>query len=249
MVGSRNPTGSGRRNARMFAGELARAGLTITSGLAMGIDAESHTGALGHQGSTIAVLGTGIDRIYPAMHKEIFQHLAEQGLLVSEFPIGTPPVKMNFPQRNRIISGLSMGVLVVEASLKSGSMITARYALEQGREVYAIPGSIHNPVARGCHKLISEGARLVEKAGDIFEECGSLLETVMQQNTCAPLSEKNLDPVMQQILSLMGFDLVQPDQIVLETGFASEQVIAALTNLELQGLIMREKGGYIRANA
>ena len=249
MVGSRNPSGSGRRNARMFAGEFARAGLTITSGLAMGIDAESHTGALGHLGSTIAVLGTGIDRIYPAMHKEIFQRIAEQGLLVSEFPLGTPPVKMNFPRRNRIISGLSMGVLVVEASLKSGSMITARYALEQGREVYAIPGSIHNPVARGCHKLISEGARLVEKAGDIFEECGSLLESVMQQNTLAPESEKNPDPVMQQILSLMGYDLVQPDQVVIETGLASEQVNAALTNLELQGFIQREGSGYILARA
>lgn len=249
MVGSRNPSGSGRRNARMFSGELARAGLTITSGLAMGIDAESHAGALGHMGSTIAVLGTGIDRIYPAIHKEIFQRIAEQGLLVSEFPLGTPPVKMNFPRRNRIISGLSMGVLVVEASLKSGSMITARYALEQGREVYAIPGSIHNPVARGCHKLISEGARLVEKAGDIFEECGSLLESVIQQNTQTPQSEHNLDPVMQQILSLMGYDLVQPDQVILETGFASEQVIAALTNLELQGLIQREGSGYILTRA
>lgn len=249
MIGSRNPSGGGRRNARMFASELARAGLTITSGLAMGIDAESHKGALGHLGSTIAVLGTGIDRIYPAMHKEIFHHVAEQGLLVSEFPLGTPPLKMNFPRRNRIISGLSMGVLVVEAGLKSGSMITARYALEQGREVYAIPGSIHNPVARGCHKLISEGARLVEKAGDIFEECGSLLETVMQQTTETSQSEKNLDPVMQQILSLMGYDLVQPDQVILETGLASEQVIAALSNLELQGLIQREGSGYILTRA
>jgi len=142
-----------------------------------------------------------------------------------------------------------MGVLVVEAGLKSGSMITARYALEQGREVYAIPGSIHNPVARGCHKLISEGARLVEKAGDIFEECGSLLETVMQQTTETSQSEKNLDPVMQQILSLMGYDLVQPDQVILETGLASEQVIAALSNLELQGLIQREGSGYILTRA
>ena len=249
MVGSRNPSAGGRRNARWFAGELSRAGITIISGLAMGIDAESHGGALGNSGSTIAVLGTGIDRVYPARHADLFGRIAEQGLLVSEFPLGTAPVRMNFPRRNRMISGLSMGVLVVEASLKSGSMITARYALEQGREVYAIPGSIHNPVARGCHKLISQGAKLVEKVEDIVEECGGMLEAVRQQVAAVnKLDDQLLDNEMKQVLKVIGFDVVFPDQIMSETGLASEQVSAALTNLELQGLILRQGGGFTLAN-
>ncbi len=174
IVGSRNPSSSGEQTAIDFARHLAAAGLVITSGLALGIDAASHRGALDVDAPTIAVMGTGLDRVYPARHRDLARQIAEQGSLVSEFPIGTPPKPENFPQRNRIISGLSLGTLVVEAAIRSGSLISARYAMEQGREVFAIPGSIHNPLARGCHHLIRQGAKLVETAEDVIDELGSL---------------------------------------------------------------------------
>lgn len=179
MVGSRNPNHSGTQTAFEFASYLSTRGFVITSGLALGIDAASHRGALAGSGLTIAVAGTGLDRVYPAVHKSLAHEIAEQGALVSENVPGTQPRASQFPRRNRIISGLSMGTLVVEAAKKSGSLITARLAMEQGREVFAIPGSIHNPLARGCHHLIREGAKLVETGEDIIEELGPLLNSVM----------------------------------------------------------------------
>jgi DNA processing protein len=177
IVGSRNPTEGGRRTARGFAVELAAAGLAVTSGLAVGIDAAAHEGALAARGVTLAVAGTGPDRLYPARHAALAERVVERGALVSELPVGTAPLPGHFPRRNRIVSGLAAGTLVVEASLKSGSLITARLAAEQGREVFAIPGSIHNPLARGCHRLIRQGAKLVETVGDVLEELGPLLGT------------------------------------------------------------------------
>ena len=182
IVGSRNPDTAGRKLANEFARELVIAGATVTSGLALGIDACSHQGALDAGGHTIAVTGNGLDMIYPARHKALAEKIVDNGILVSEFPPGTKPMPANFPRRNRIISGMSTGVLVIQAALRSGSLITARYAMEQGREVFAIPGSIHNPLAKGCHNLIKQGAKLVESVNDIVEELGSLVTVVMGEN-------------------------------------------------------------------
>lgn len=198
IVGSRNPTQSGQDNAYQFAKYLAKQGLCITSGLALGVDGFSHHGALDATGATIAIMGTGLDRVYPAAHRGLAHQVVEKGAIVSEFPVGTPVKAANFPRRNRMISGLSVGVLVVEAMLKSGSLITARYAMEQGKEVFALPGSIHNPLARGCHHLIRQGAKLVETAEHIFEELAPVLHDALQQNslpfpphatTCQALSD------------------------------------------------------------
>ncbi|MCP5169483.1 MAG: DNA-protecting protein DprA [Hahellaceae bacterium] len=175
VIGSRNASVDGMENARRFSRALVQSGITITSGLALGIDGAAHAGALEGQGITLAVMGTGLDQIYPAKHRRLAEQIAANGLLVTEYPLGTQPQANHFPRRNRIISGLSLGVLVVEASLQSGSLITARCALEQGREVFAIPGSIHNPMARGCHQLLRDGAKLVERADDIFDELTGLL--------------------------------------------------------------------------
>lgn len=200
IVGSRNPTQSGQDNAYQFAKYLAKQGLCITSGLALGIDGLSHHGALDATGATIAVMGTGLDRVYPAAHRGLAHQIVEKGAIVSEFPVGTPVKAANFPRRNRMISGLSVGVLVVEAMLKSGSLITARYAMEQGKEVFALPGSIHNPLARGCHHLIRQGAKLVETAEHIFEELAPVLHDALKQNplpflphaaTCQTFSDTN----------------------------------------------------------
>ena len=182
MVGSRNPSAAGVRTATDFARHLSAAGLVISSGLALGIDAACHQGALDAGMPTVAVMGTGLDRVYPARHRDLARQIAEQGALVSEFPIGTAPRAENFPRRNRIISGLSLGTLVVEAAIRSGSLITARYAGDQGREVFAIPGSIHNPLARGCHHLIRQGAKLVETAQDVIDELGMLADSLLPGN-------------------------------------------------------------------
>ncbi|MHB8744379.1 MAG: DNA-processing protein DprA [Sulfuricaulis sp.] len=178
IVGSRNPTPMGRDNARAFAANLAGAGLVITSGLALGVDGAAHRGALEAGGKTIALAGTGLDRVYPSAHRDLAHDISRHGALVSEFPLATPPRPENFPRRNRLISGLSLGTLVVEAALQSGSLITARLASEQGREVFAIPGSIHSPQSRGCHALIRQGAKLVETAQDVLEELGPLVSVV-----------------------------------------------------------------------
>jgi DNA processing protein len=238
IVGSRNATAQGLDNARNFARALAEAGLTIVSGLALGIDAAAHEGALGRAGSTLAVVGTGLDRVYPARHRALAHRIADEGGLLSEFPPGTPPRENNFPRRNRLISGLAKGVLVVEAAQKSGSLITARYAGEQGREVFAIPGSIHSPLAKGCHKLIREGAKLVETAQDILEELGMAAQATgdLQSASGAPISASAL-------LAALADDPVDIDTLVARTGLAAHAVTAELTELELAGIVASLPGG------
>jgi DNA processing protein len=247
IVGSRNPSRFGQETAADFARHLVTAGLTITSGLAIGIDGQAHSGALAAGGKTIAVTGTGLDRVYPASQRELSHRIAESGALLSEFPTGTPPLAGNFPRRNRIISGLSVGTLVVEAAQRSGSLITARLALEQGREVFAIPGSIHNPLARGCHALIRQGAKLVETANDILEELGSLLGTLHEEPSAPTViaSQKctELDSDYQQLLDCVEFDPITADQLIAESGLTAEAVSSMLLLLELEGYISSAPGG------
>jgi DNA processing protein len=230
MVGSRNATPQGLQTAENFARTLAAKGLCIVSGLALGIDAAAHRGALSAGGDTIAVIGTGTDRIYPARNKELALAIAEHGAIISEFPLGTPAIAANFPRRNRIISGLSRGVVVVEAAPESGSLITARLAGEQGREVFAIPGSIHSPVARGCHKLIKQGAKLVETANDILEELGNFAAPETQVETTSPDDEHPL-------LTALGHDPCNLDDLVEYTGQSADQLLPELLMLELSGQI------------
>ncbi|MFO7602740.1 MAG: DNA-processing protein DprA, partial [Gammaproteobacteria bacterium] len=245
MVGSRNPSPMGAETARDFAGHLAGWGLGITSGLAQGIDAASHAGALDAGGVTIAVTGTGLDRVYPAQHRDLAHRIAEQGALVSEFPAGTPPLTPNFPRRNRIISGLCMGTLVVEAAVQSGSLITARQALEQGREVFAVPGSIHNPQSRGCHSLIRQGAKLVEMAQDIFEELGGFMPVTGADAAAAePGSDFALDEEYHKVLASVGHEPASVDSVVLRSGLTAEAVCSMLLVLELQGYLKSMTGGY-----
>lgn len=241
MVGSRNATPQGQQTAESFARALAGTGLVIISGLALGIDAAAHRGALAVGGQTVAVIGTGADRIYPARNRDLAIAIAEHGAIVSEFPLGTPAIAANFPRRNRIISGLARGVLVVEAAPESGSLITARLAGEQGREVFAIPGSIHSPVARGCHKLIKQGAKLVETAGDVLEELGDIAEPARQveadSSTEAPL------------LAALGHDPCSLDELVERTGLSTEQLLGELLAFELAGQLATLPGNrYQRLN-
>jgi len=244
MVGSRNPSPLGKQTAIDFAQSLVHHGFTITSGLALGIDAASHQGALNAGGHTIAVAGTGLDRVYPARNKTLATAIASTGLLISEFPPGTAAKANHFPRRNRIISGLCIGLLVVEAAKKSGSLITARMALEANREVFAIPGSIHNPLARGCNALIKEGAKLVESTQDIFEELG---EYNQQPEIIKPQSFKTtLDLEQQNLLNLIMFSPTSVDWLVQESGFSVEVISSMLLMLELQGYIATTAGGYIR---
>jgi len=246
IVGSRRPTVDGRRIARRFAIQLAQSGLGICSGLALGIDACSHEGALSVGGNTVAVLGTGTDRCYPEANRGLYERIGEQGVMISEFLPGTPPRAENFPRRNRIISGLALGTLVVEAGVRSGSMITARLALEQGREVFAIPGSIQNPMSRGCHRLIRQGAKLTEEISDIIEECGSLLAGLsVSPPETSVASRKQFPGKTGRIQKLLGMDRVALDTLVAESGLATEEVITVLTELELKGQVRREAGGYV----
>ncbi|MEO5882521.1 MAG: DNA-processing protein DprA, partial [Caldimonas sp.] len=245
IVGSRNPTAQGLENARAFASHLSRAGLVVVSGLALGIDGAAHEGALEGEaedgtGGTIAVVGTGLDRVYPARHRALAHRIAATGLLVSEFPIGTASRAENFPIRNRIIAGLARGTLVVEAAVRSGSLITARLALEAGREVFAIPGSIHSPQARGCNALLKQGAKLVDSANDILEEF-SLARPVPADSSHAAEPAARLgkaDPV----LAALGFDPVSLDALVARTGMTTAELSARLLDLELAGRVARLPG-------
>jgi DNA processing protein len=250
MVGSRNPTADGKQTALEFARHLSAAGLVITSGLAIGIDGICHQGALDADGITIAVTGTGLDRIYPARNRDLAHAITDKGAIISEFPIGTPARPENFPRRNRIISALSIGTLVVEAAIRSGSLITARHAMEQGREVFAIPGSIHNPLARGCHHLIQQGAKLVETAEDILSELWlqrPVAEDALQALNYKEEIEAVEDPDYQTVLTEMGFSPVPVDEIVLRTGLTAEEVSSMMLILELQGNVASSPGGcYIR---
>ncbi|HUV99816.1 MAG TPA: DNA-processing protein DprA [Gallionella sp.] len=235
IVGSRSATPQGMHNAEAFAKSLSDAGLCIISGLAHGIDASAHRGALRGPGGSIAIVGTGLDKVYPAANRDLAHALAQQGTLVSEFPLGTPPLAANFPRRNRLISGMSLGCLVVEASLQSGSLITARLALEQGREVFAIPGSIHAPQSKGCHALLKQGAKLVETAQDILEELGGQLVVTAQ-----PASSGGSAPAL---LDRLGYDPVDVDTLCERSGLTIAELSAMLLTLELEGRISALPGG------
>ncbi len=254
VVGSRKPSSGGMETAKSFCKSLARSGLTITSGLALGIDSAAHRGALAGGGSTIAVVGTGPDKCYPARHRELADAVADQGAVVTEYPVGTPVMSNNFPRRNRIISGMSVGTLVVEAAVRSGSLITARLAMEQSREVFAVPGSIHHPMARGCNGLIKQGAKLIETAGDIVEELGALLGTfeVANNEALKPLVEfadtlavQGLaqDPEYGTLLDALAYEPLSIDVLVDRTGLTAEQLSSMLLLLELQGQVESAPGG------
>lgn len=250
IVGSRNPTAGGRKTAKLFATQLAELGFTITSGLALGIDYCSHSGALDANGKTIAVLGNGPDRIYPARHKDIAGSIADNGAIISEFLPGVPPLPGNFPRRNRIISGLSLGVLVVEAALHSGSLITARFALEQGREVFAVPGSVYNPLSKGCHHLIKQGAKLVESIADVVEELNIEI-TLIESNTDTGSSTGDtteLDAEQLRLLEHLSFDPVTIDKLIELSGLTADAVSSMLLVLEVQGIVSSSGGLYTRIN-
>ncbi len=232
IVGSRHSTAQGVRNAEAFAKAASESGLCIVSGMAHGIDAAAHKGGLQGRGSSVAVVGTGLDKVYPAANRELAHQLAQHGTIISEFPLGTPPLAANFPRRNRIISGLSEGCLVVEASLQSGSLITARMALEQGREVFAIPGSIHSPQSKGCHALIKQGAKLVESAQDILEEFGFAMNA----------SKVGATPE-HPLLTHLGYDATDIETLSQRSGLTISELSAILLQLELDGLIATLPGG------
>lgn len=242
VVGSRSPTAQGRDNARAFSQALSEAGVTVVSGLAQGIDGAAHEGALAAQGpgvgATLAVVGTGLDRVYPRSHLDLARRIAERGLLVSEFLLGTPPAPANFPKRNRIVAGLTRGTLVIEAAVQSGSLITARLAAEMGREVLAIPGSIHSPQSRGCHALIKQGAKLVETAQDVLEELHLEGTPVAPASATPDTATESGDP----ILAAMGFDPVSQEALSARTGMGPAQLGARLLELELMGQVARLPG-------
>jgi len=256
MVGSRNPSASGKQTAYQFAQYLTDGGLIINSGLAQGIDAASHLGALSC-GKTIAVCATGLDRVYPHQHQKLAQQITQHGALISEFPPGTPVHKAFFPRRNRLISGLSLGTLVVEASLKSGSLITAQFALEQGREIFAIPGSIHNPMAKGCHKLIKDGAKLVENTTDIIEELQSQLQGLKvglhstisnEHKVTREVLRSELDKDQKVLLEVIAYSPISIDEMVIKTKLNADLISSKLLILELEGWVINAGSGrYIAA--
>ena len=246
IVGSRNPTRGGVQNAYEFSKHLARSGFCIVSGLAQGIDTAAHEGALDAGAKTVAFLGHGIDRVYPAENRKLAHRIAEEGALCSEYPLGSPPRREHFPQRNRLISGLCLGTLVVEAARRSGSLISARLAAEQGREIFAIPGSIHNPLSRGCHQLIRQGAKLVESADDIVSELGPLVGHLMQ-NAELPAVETAAaaqhDSEYRLLFSTLSYDPASADQLAENSGLTIDQVSSMLLILELEGKIQVQAGG------
>jgi len=249
MVGSRNPTRGGRETAEAFAAALSRMGLVITSGLAMGVDAAAHRGAIKAEGPTVAVLGCGVDIPYPRSNAALAEQIAAHGCLVSEYPPGIKPHRRHFPQRNRIIAGLSLGTLVVEAALRSGSLITARLAGEQGREVFAVPGSIHNPLARGCHRLIRAGAKLVESTDDIFEELRDVVSlqsptlSSPEAEEAPPETHTQGDPSYTRLLEAVDYSPTPVDLIVERSGLTAATVSSMLLMLELEGRIESAPGG------
>ncbi len=261
VIGSRNPTSGGLEHARDFATTLARQGMTITSGLASGIDSAAHAAALDAGAVTIAVNGTGLDKVYPASSQAIAERIRTQGAMISELPLGSPPKRQHFPSRNRIISGLSLAVLVIEAGLNSGTLITARKAAEQGRDVFALPGSLHNPMAKGCHRLIREGARLVETTADILQELGPLaaelqmdirqqLDLLDQEDKHSDSLQKNLldDSEYQLVWEVLGFDPKPMDIIIEQTGLAASVISSMLLMMELKGMVKKHPSGrYVRA--
>lgn len=236
VVGSRNSSPQGEKNAEDFSQALANHGYTIVSGMALGIDGAAHRGALKANGATIAVVGTGLDIVYPAKHRELAHQIAERGLIVSEFALGTPSRAQNFPRRNRIISGLSIGCLVVEANIQSGSLITARLAAEQGREVFAIPGSIHSPVSKGCHQLIKQGAKLVDNIQDVVDELGGISRENILPEQPAPLESNPL-------LDSMGFEPITMEALLERSGLTSDNLSAMLLMLELESKVSSLPGG------
>lgn len=256
VVGSRNPTPQGAANARHFSKALGQAGLTVVSGLALGVDGAAHEGALESldQGSnrlaTVAVVGTGLDRVYPKNHRALARRIAQNGLLISEYPLGTPPLAANFPKRNRLIAGLAQGTLVIEAALQSGSLITARLSAEQGKDVFAIPGSIHSPLARGCHALIKQGAKLVESAQDVLEEMkpggGSAwaADAIAADDPGARV--EGLFETEHALLEDLGFDPVGLDALQARSGMDTAHLQAQLMALELDGLVARLPGGLFQ---
>ncbi|MAZ39049.1 MAG: DNA-protecting protein DprA [Legionellales bacterium] len=252
MVGSRNASPNGLYIAKNFAHTLAKMGITITSGLALGIDTASHQGCLNANGQTIAVLGTGVDIIYPKKNHYLADKIQENGAIISEFPLGTSPQAKNFPKRNRIISGLSIATLVVEASLRSGSLITARFALEQNREVLTIPGSIHQAQSKGCHALIKQGAALVESIDDIRDALELLPHTYfnhLDNHADEAHTYKKLDKDCTNMLQYVGFEVTSIDVMIQQSDYSLEQILLGLSKLELEGLIEKVPGGYIKLAA
>ena len=250
VVGSRNPTPQGHIHAREFSQALGAAGWCVVSGLALGVDGAAHDGALLGGGHTVAVVGTGLDRVYPKKHLSLAHRIAARGLIISEFPLGTPPLTANFPRRNRLISGLSQGTLVIEAATQSGSLITARLAAEQGKEVFAIPGSIHSPQSRGCHLLIKQGAKLVESAQDVLEELPPVPVSVTGQSADgqaparAPAPEARPAAGEHPLLKAMGFDAASLDALQARSGLPTTELLAQLLELELLGVVARLPGGH-----
>lgn len=245
IVGSRSPTPDGRNNARLFAAGLSAAGYVITSGLALGIDGEAHRGTLDCGGVTIAVLGSGLDNISPPTHCKLAAQVEERGALVSEFAPTEEGLTWHFPQRNRIISGLAHGVLVVEAAQRSGSLITARYAGEQGREIFAVPGSIHNPCARGCHRLIRQGAKLVESVADVIEELGALVQWERESGAITQPGRKELPADLRKVLKCIGYDPVPIDTLLQRAGGKLPDLLARLMQLEIGGHVEHRADGYV----
>jgi DNA processing protein len=245
VVGSRNPTPQGTEHARQFSRDLASRGLCIVSGLALGVDAAAHEGALAGAAperlATVAVVGTGLDRVYPARHRELAHRIAARGLIISEYPLGTPPLAANFPRRNRLIAGLCQGTLVVEAALESGSLITARLAVEQGREVFAIPGSIHSPQSRGCHVLIRQGAKLVESSEDVLEDLR--IDAAPASRGADDTTDSSGTPPEDALLAALGHEVSSLDALQARTGLPAAELQARLLALELDGLVGRLPGG------